>query len=63
MRTIDLTRYLNIDEFDDVVCAVKDVVNDSQSLSLDSEEDRQALIARLLTALGGVVQRGPCEEA
>lgn len=55
---IDLTKHIPIDDFDRVVRAVQGVVDQSESLSLDSAEDREVLKNRLLKSLGCVVPRG-----
>ena len=51
---VDLTAVLGPDCFDNILRAVERVVESSESLSLDSAEDRETLKQKLYLAVGAV---------
>lgn len=51
---IDLSEYLSADVFDRTLRAVERIIENSEELSLDDEDDKQELIERLFAAFGVV---------
>lgn len=56
MTKIDLTDYLGINTFDRVMKTIDEVVEQSESLSLDSREDRRTLKRALAVRLGAIIE-------
>lgn len=56
-QLVDLTEHLPIEQFDRMLKAIRGVVNNAETLSLDDELDRGELIERLFCALGAVPNR------